>query len=352
MSLDNLFCHQGTSHQQMVVAARTNEDKTLWLVKPSHESGDQSLANEPVNRGDTIRLEHIVTKRNLHSHPGIPAAIDRSQQEVTACGDNGRCDHYDNWIVEPEVGDAWLTDQPIRLIHKDTKAALHSHVNSHQIYTAGYQEVTGFSTRDENDLWICRSTEQPTSDLQIRVPLHQRTWFQTAMAGAVLVGVIFQITGPLPASFLLSLPTWISALFQPVSNLLSTYGSFIAAGLVLLLVYWKRTTLRQLCLQIAQSIGVAYVTGLAFVLRPVIHHIDATQLRIIRARYGAHGKFTNVAKILRQRIIQNKLEVAVTNQNFGPDPIPSVAKQIVVEYVYFGKKSSVTVDEKQNLKLP
>ena len=99
-SLDRYFDHANSSNQQMVVATRALESGTLWLVKPRHESAGQVANGTPVRRGELIRLEHVLTRRNLHSHPNIPAPKDKTQQEVTACGDGGFCDTNDDWILE------------------------------------------------------------------------------------------------------------------------------------------------------------------------------------------------------------------------------------------------------------
>jgi hypothetical protein len=100
-----------------------------------------------------VRLEHVLTKRNLHSHGGIPSPITK-QQEVTCFGTNGVGDGNDNWRVEVEGGGQWAYGKRLRLIHVSTNHALHSHEPfTHPTYTAGQQEVTGFPGRDDNDLF-------------------------------------------------------------------------------------------------------------------------------------------------------------------------------------------------------
>jgi len=167
MSLDKPYCHPNSSLQQMVVAALANDEATVWRVKGSHEDAD-SVSRRPVKKGDVVRLEHIATGKNLHSHGDRLAPLDKSQQEVTAWGEKGRGDNNDNWIFEPSEGDEWLLEQRFRLIHKNTNKALHSHLSSHPVFTAGFQEVTGFPIRDDNDFWVCRADSQPSPELQTR----------------------------------------------------------------------------------------------------------------------------------------------------------------------------------------
>ena len=67
---------------------------------------------------------------------------------------NGMGDGNDNWRVEVKDGGPWTYGKWVRLIHVNTNHALHSHEPyTHPTYTAGQQEVTGFSSRDDNDLF-------------------------------------------------------------------------------------------------------------------------------------------------------------------------------------------------------
>ena len=47
--------------------------------------------------GDCVRLEHMMTKKNLHSH--IQTSPVSGNQEVSGYGDNGQGDMGDNWTV-------------------------------------------------------------------------------------------------------------------------------------------------------------------------------------------------------------------------------------------------------------
>ena len=51
----------------------------------------------PVKCGDTIRLLHIATRRNLHSH--LFQSPLSNNQEVSAFGENGDGDEGDNWGI-------------------------------------------------------------------------------------------------------------------------------------------------------------------------------------------------------------------------------------------------------------
>ena len=48
--------------------------------------------------GDKIRFEHILTRKNLHSHD-IKASISNRNFEVSASGTDGAGDENDNWVI-------------------------------------------------------------------------------------------------------------------------------------------------------------------------------------------------------------------------------------------------------------
>lgn len=144
------YGHPGTSGQQQVTAFPGYDDNDLWRVLGP--AGDPR-SGQPVQHGQVLRLEHVLTQRNLHSHPGIPSPV-TGQQEVTCFGSNGTSDSNDHWRIEIEGGGNWEFGKRARLIHINTNRALHSHAGfSHPQWTMGQQEVTGFPARDDNDWW-------------------------------------------------------------------------------------------------------------------------------------------------------------------------------------------------------
>lgn len=145
------YGHPQSSGQQQVTAFGGADDNDYWVIKPEHGNNNRSGS---VRHGDVIRLEHYLTRRNLHSHAGIPSPM-TGQQEVTCFGENGIGDSNDNWRIEIDGGGTWAANRRIRLIHINTNHALHSHAgHAHPQWTAGQQEVTGFGGRDDNDWWV------------------------------------------------------------------------------------------------------------------------------------------------------------------------------------------------------
>ena len=150
----SVYGHPGSSGQQQVTCFAGADDNDLWRIKGPDGQPEDFRSGQPVQHGDVVRLEHVPTRRNLHSHTGHPSPV-TGQQEVTCFGESGVGDNNDDWRVEVDGGGQWDGGKQIRLIHAPTAVALHSHGGfSHPQWTAGQQEVTGFSGRDANDLWF------------------------------------------------------------------------------------------------------------------------------------------------------------------------------------------------------
>jgi dolichyl-phosphate-mannose--protein O-mannosyl transferase len=153
-SIRENYTHEGTSGQQVVTAAKESDTMSYWVVKGPHNQPENYKEGTPIKRGDIIRLEHLPTRGNLHSHHHSheerKSPISR-QNEVTVFGKNSIGDDNDNWRVEVQYGKTWYENIYVKLIHVDTNYALHSH--NHE-YTTDQKEVTCFRDRDDNDWWV------------------------------------------------------------------------------------------------------------------------------------------------------------------------------------------------------
>lgn len=106
------------SGQQSVTGTDVQEDvNSYWSVRGGNEKS--CVRGEPVECGAVVRLTHMQTKKNLHSHHfSSPLS---GNQEVSAFGDkNGDGDTGDNWTVVCS-GDYWDRDSEMRLKHADTE---------------------------------------------------------------------------------------------------------------------------------------------------------------------------------------------------------------------------------------
>jgi hypothetical protein len=73
---------------------------------------------------------------------------------------------------------------------------------------------------------------------------------------------------------------------------------------------------------------------------------------IHRAVYGAKDVEVDVTEAVRQRMAGDRIEMIVTNENLGGDPIKGLNKSLLVEFSISGKRGQVRVFEGQVLLLP
>ncbi|GFU18652.1 protein O-mannosyl-transferase 2 [Nephila pilipes] len=149
----------GTQQQQVTMYSHKDENNK-WLVKRFDSEPSSSTSANPVElvlNGDLIRLEHIVTKRNLHSHKEM-APITKNHQQVTCYGQNGVGDANDMWRIEIVGEDNKIpvstVTSKIRIVHYLTGCALHS--NSKQLPSWGYEQLEVSCNprlQDFNNIW-------------------------------------------------------------------------------------------------------------------------------------------------------------------------------------------------------
>ena len=107
----------GSGSGQQIVTWNDNKSSTdglWWLRGPD---GEEDCGVEAIECGATIRLTHLNTRRNLHTH-GIPSPLSR-QQEISGFGGDGQGDSGDNWMVQC-TGKYWRRGQKVRLMNIDT----------------------------------------------------------------------------------------------------------------------------------------------------------------------------------------------------------------------------------------
>lgn len=84
------------SGQQSVTGTEIQEDvNSHWAIKAATDK--ICSRGDPIKCGSIIRLEHLATNKNLHSHQfSSPLS---GNQEISCYGDNGEGDTGDHWQV-------------------------------------------------------------------------------------------------------------------------------------------------------------------------------------------------------------------------------------------------------------
>ncbi|RGB37658.1 hypothetical protein C1646_694283 [Rhizophagus diaphanus] len=154
-SPDNKESSKGNKDQ--VFATRRKSENELWMVLQAYGERRRLKKGDAVPYNAQIRLGHIVSRRNLRSHPDYISPI--SNQQEVICHDENTSDLNDNWLVQRhsytnhyDNSGYWLADDAITLRHIQTGATLHSH--SIMLDNDDNQEVTCYGPgHEENDKW-------------------------------------------------------------------------------------------------------------------------------------------------------------------------------------------------------
>lgn len=139
------------SGQQSVTGMNSEVDaNSYWQIRSPNK--EVFMRGSPVKCGQKIRLTHIRTMMNLHSHH-VNSPLS-SEQEVSCYGEDGEGDHLDDWIVVCS-GKYWRRDQFVRFKHVETGAFLGC---SGQTYgrpiNGQYEVVSSHSgTSNSNKYW-------------------------------------------------------------------------------------------------------------------------------------------------------------------------------------------------------
>jgi len=166
-SSEHQYSHNG--QQVVTLDTRGDQSKFMWQIQAAHNN--TCVTGEKIKCGEIIRLTHVGTGKNLHSH-GLPAPLTRGNTEVSGFGNDGEGDAGDNWKLEcvhrKDAGNAqhrlWESTTLVRLLHVDTKHWLSSSTktkfnqsNCPNCPLQGELEVSG--TNSNSDAAIFRSDD-------------------------------------------------------------------------------------------------------------------------------------------------------------------------------------------------
>ncbi|XP_060663188.1 protein O-mannosyl-transferase 2 [Drosophila nasuta] len=94
----HLYPKESGARQQQITTYTHKDDNNLWLIKPYNKQSVPGGKLKLLRNGDLLRLEHVVTKRNLHSH-NEAAPMTKKHMQVTGYGEAGVGDANDIWRV-------------------------------------------------------------------------------------------------------------------------------------------------------------------------------------------------------------------------------------------------------------
>lgn len=146
---------------QLIAATKSDNDyDSLFLVKEGHGM-EPCITGLPLKCDSIIRLEHINTGKNLHSHNFKSFITDA--QEVCGFGQNGQGDLNDNWQIQcynyKEENIKGITQ--FFLYHVGTKKylsvnikkSLYNDNNCRGCQIRGHREVSSVGLKDKQALW-------------------------------------------------------------------------------------------------------------------------------------------------------------------------------------------------------
>ncbi|XP_075215554.1 stromal cell-derived factor 2 [Lycorma delicatula] len=163
------------SGQQSVTGTEVQEDvNSHWVIKS--ETKKHCVRGEPIKCNSVIRLQHLVTSKNLHSHH-FPSPLS-GNQEISAYGNDGEGDSGDHWIVVCD-NDFWERDEEIMLKHDDTNVYLSATGQTYGRPINGQHEIVGVDWPNGNQvhwkamegLFILKSDIDPKKHAHVHTEL-------------------------------------------------------------------------------------------------------------------------------------------------------------------------------------
>lgn len=146
------------SGQQSVTGFRdTGDSNSYWVIKGAHED-EPKLGGVVIKCNDVIRLQHLNTAKNLHSHEHRAPMNRDNEVSAYAVYHEGRWasgDVADNWIVDCVSGKGeWKRFEQVRLKHKERGTYLSASSNLRYGDPIPNQlQVSAAGRRSSNTVW-------------------------------------------------------------------------------------------------------------------------------------------------------------------------------------------------------
>ncbi|XP_074778714.1 stromal cell-derived factor 2 [Athene noctua] len=138
----------GSGQQSVTGVSAADDGNSYWRVRG--RTAAVCERGTPVRCGQAIRLTHLGTGRNLHSHRF--ASPLSGNQEVSAFGEAGEGDYLDDWTVVCS-GTYWARDSEVRFQHASTDVFLSVTGEQYGRPIHGQKEVHGMAASSQNNYW-------------------------------------------------------------------------------------------------------------------------------------------------------------------------------------------------------
>ncbi|XP_044181397.1 stromal cell-derived factor 2-like [Acropora millepora] len=138
----------GSGQQSVTGVENADDGNSYWAIRGKTDA--PCKRGNPIKCGSTLRLQHLATKRNLHSHY-FQSPISHNQ-EVSAFGENGQGDEGDHWSVVCK-SKFWERQEKVRFKHSATKVYLHITGEQFGRPIQGQREVSGYSYPETGNEW-------------------------------------------------------------------------------------------------------------------------------------------------------------------------------------------------------
>lgn len=137
------------SGQQSVTGVEESDDaNSYWRIRGGSEGG--CPRGLPVRCGQAVRLTHVLTGKNLHTHH-FPSPLSNNQ-EVSAFGEDGEGDDLDLWTVRCS-GQHWEREASVRFQHVGTSVFLSVTGEQYGNPIRGQHEVHGMPSANAHNTW-------------------------------------------------------------------------------------------------------------------------------------------------------------------------------------------------------
>lgn len=137
------------SGQQSVTGVEASDDaNSYWRIRGGSEGG--CPRGLPVRCGQAVRLTHVLTGKNLHTHH-FPSPLSNNQ-EVSAFGEDGEGDDLDLWTVRCS-GQHWEREASVRFQHVGTSVFLSVTGEQYGNPIRGQHEVHGMASANAHNTW-------------------------------------------------------------------------------------------------------------------------------------------------------------------------------------------------------